>query len=375
MAKKLVLKAAPKPPDKSPDGADHVFTDDNGLAHYKDGSLWAPDEDDDEEEGEDLDADNSDDDDEPEEEDTAPDDGNGDNNDNGIDTDDDGSEGDVVEEAKDESAESAEDEADEAEDGQEDEDEEQKVESKPVKMSKRLSDDELPMVGLDVLRLSTALVEKMTDIFSNTDLSKRDDEYEAAMLGFNRAMDRAAIENWLTGNSVSKHDDDKTVTEAVEAITKVYENVVESVGGVPVSKSETETDIYKGLSPEVAEIVKRSEQVIEERETEKWTGIAKNFKNIPGDPAVLGSALRALHGADAEKYEVVRAALAGSDAALTDGEVFKSIGRPGADSQTADITKRAEELVSKGEHKTVEQAAVALMAANPGEFYSPTNAR
>jgi len=167
---------------------------------------------------------------------------------------------------------------------------------------------------------------------------------------------------------VSKSDNANAVDEAVEAITKTYTTVVENVGGT-VSKSDEKTDIYKGLTPEAAEIVRKSADVLEERETEKWESVAKGFKNVPGDKGALGAALRALNEADPEKYKAVAEALGAADAGLQDSEVFKSFGRPGTDTTVS----KAQELVSKGEAKTLDEAELLLIERNPGEFYTPTN--
>lgn len=346
MAKRLVKKAAPavvetteeKPyPEQSPGGADLVFVDDQGIAHYQDGVVFELDTPEGDEEPV-----------SPDEEEEAPEDV--------------ADDGDVDGEPEEEHGKH------EAPEGDEPADEEPVVEKSAVPVS------DPSLVALDALRLSAALVEQVQEIFTNTELSKRESAYEQAMLNFNRVMDTAAIQNWLVGSTVSKRDNSEAVTEAVEAISKTYTNVVESVGGTPVSKKDDETvDIYKGLTPEAAEIVRKSAEVLEERETEKWEAVAKGFKNVPGDKSKLGAALRALNETDPEKYAAVAEALGAADSGLADNAVFKSFGVAGDDTPTS-ITKRAEALVAKGDFKTVDEAELHLMEQDPAAFYKPTNA-
>lgn len=337
MGKKLVKKTAPpvveteeetEYPDTSPNGAAFVFADDNGVAHYQDGSSWVPDDVSELVDGDDEEV-------EPEEE---------------VETEDD-----EVEEPSDE-------------DADEEDEEEPEEDGEPAGEVGKRADSSL--VGLDALALSSALVNQVQEIFSTeTDVAKRDSAYENVMLAFNRAMDTAAG-SWATGESISKRDDAEAVSVAVDAISETYTNVVESVGGTAVSKKDDKVDIYKGLTPEAAEIVRKSAEVIEANEVAKWEGIAKNYVNVPGDKSALAKALRVLHDTDPEQYEVVKQHLEAANNGLHDSEVFKSFGRPGVETDTSE----AQALVSKGEAKTIEEAELILMERNPGKYYTPTNA-
>lgn len=291
------------------------------------------------------------------------------------------------------------DEDDDDEDDDEDEDDDDDV-VEPV-VAKSLTGDAKKVAFVEALNLSTALAESITKILGS-DISKAAESYEDVMTDFNTVLD-TAFDTWVSGESVSKADDVDAQTQLISTrihnITKeggaamptkitrpesldtaelpddikAYITSLES--GEPVEKKDDdeEVDIYKGLSPEVANIVKKAEATNEQNEAQKFIDVAKGFTHIPGDKTELAKSLRHASETDEAGYKVLVSTLTATNENLSQSDVFKSYGKPGAKSGDSEVSKRhadAVALVEKGDFATVDQAEVSLM---DGSDYAATN--
>jgi hypothetical protein len=283
---------------------------------------------------------------------------------------------------------SVEDEDDDEEDEEEDEEEETE-EAQPVGKRSQFSSE--------VLNICTALAEDIVKVFTDDEnLKVRKTEYEDVMTEANSVID-AAAERWFAGGTVSKNKKEAQghialARQRFESILKgsnmpktqrpkalddlelpdEVKEYISTLEGGDVSKS----DPYSGLPEEVKKSLKRADDLVEKAEQDKWSGIAKGYKHFPGDKVELAKTLRRLHDADSEAFEELKKSLDAAEFNLEQSSVFQSFGSPGGGADETEIEKKrrtkAEELVSKGEYATIEQAEVALMDDND---YVETSAR
>ena len=286
------------------------------------------------------------------------------------------------------------DEDDEEEDDdldEEDEDEELEEEAEDaVPVGKRSAE----LLGLEALNISTALAEDVAKLFTSRKVSKK--AYEDVMVEFNNVMD-AAADRWFKGGTVSKAKDKQghaaLIRERVSNIVKTKKEAkkmpkrpktldsldlpddVKKYIGELESDGEVKKSVnpYAGLPEEVQKSLKAADKIVEEREQEKWEGVAKNYKHFPGNKTELAKTLRSLSESAPEAFEELKKSLDAAEYNLAQSDIFKSYGRPGGDEEASDeITKRktdAQKLVDDGKYQTIEQAEVALM---DGSAYKPT---
>lgn len=282
---------------------------------------------------------------------------------------------------------------DEEEDGEKGEEDEDDGEVEVT--AKSFTPEQTATVSVEALSIATDLASKITKVFESGVSKTSPAEYEEAMVDFNTSMDKA-VEGWLAKTFVADSEISKKAGVVRTQITEIIKNATE--GGVmpqhtrpsaldaldlPADVAEyisgleenagvqKNDDIYKGLSPEVTEIVKNAERIIEEQESEKWLGVAKSFDAVPGDKVELAKSLRTLHDSDPDAYENLRKSLVAANTAAKSGGITKQFGQSGGGEPTSVIEKRkteAQELVTKGQFATVEQAEVHLMSTNPSEY-------
>lgn len=278
------------------------------------------------------------------------------------------------------------DEEDEEEDDDEDDDEESEEAPEPLTtVGKRA-------MAVEVMNLSTALAAKISKIFKSGNLKNAEAVYENVMTEFNGVMD-AATQSYLSGASISKSSE---VGKQATLIQKRVSRILKTEGGTMPKKqrpdgvdfeklpddlksyiSELEgtddvekADIFKGLTPEAAKIVKQAAETNEQSTAQKFLDIAKAFTHIPGDKSELAKSLRKAKETDEATYKTLIDTLTASNENLKQGDIFKSYGSRGAGDPSDDPKmKEAKELVSKGTYPTIEQAMVAVM---DGESYKPT---
>lgn len=279
-----------------------------------------------------------------------------------------------------------EDDEDEEEDDDEDEDDESEDEPEPLtSVGKRA-------MTVEVMNLSTALASKISKIFKSSNLRGAEKAYEDVMTEFNGVMD-AATQSYLSGASISKSDE---VDKQTTLIRKRVSRIIKAEGGTMPKKQRPEgvdfdklpdelksyisdlegtdevekADIFKGLTPEAAAIVKRAAETNEKNTAQEFLDLAKSFDHVPGDKTELAKSLRHLSETDPKAFETMKNTLTASNENLKQGDIFKSYGSRGQGDPNEDPKmKEARELVSKGTYPTVEQALVAVM---DGQSYKPT---
>lgn len=279
------------------------------------------------------------------------------------------------------------------EDPEVEDDEEDDEEEEPV-VEKSFTDAESMSVSIDALSIAADLAQEIAKAFQGGITKDTPAQYESAMTKFNEVMDEAA-EGWLAksltdGTEIRKKagvvrqqitDIIKQATEGGVMTTRTRPasldglelpaEVAEYVSGLEEDAGIQKNDIYKGLSPEVVEVVKNAERIVEENETAKWLDVAKKFDRVPGDKAELAKSLRVLHNTDKPAYDALVKSLEGANEAAKSGDITKSYGLPGGGEPSSAVEKRrneAKEMVEKGLYPTIEQAEVALLRANPQTY-------
>lgn len=282
----------------------------------------------------------------------------------------------------------------EDEDDEEGDDEEEEVLENEPPVIKSLNRANKKTAFVEAMNLSTALAESVAKILTGK-ISKAQDTYEEVMTDFNAVMD-TAFKSWVSGETVSKSNN---LDEQAILIHKRVNNIIKEGGAAMPNKKtrpesldslelpddvkayiaslETEegdvekADIFKGLSPEVAAIVKRAEITNEQAEAQKFIDVAKAFTHIPGDKVELAKSLRHSSETDEEGYKTLISTLTATNENLKDSSVFKSFGKPGSGDKVSKKSTEAAELVSKGVFKTLEAAEVSLM--NGSDYIATTH--
>lgn len=308
---------------------------------------------------------------------------------------DDENEDDEDEEEEDEETEDEDDE-DEDEDDEDEEDEDEDDEDEAD-----LKKSDVSVMAVEALGIATQFAEEIAKVFGTK--GSKTAAYEDVMTEFNNVMD-AAAERWKTGTTVSKSSKKSRAKQVAIIKNKVLSTFAKAEGkempkkparpkalddlelpddvasyikeleGGDVSKSDSE-EIYKGLHPEVAKRLKKADELVEKSEVEHWEEIAKSYKHFPGDKKELAATLRKLHESNPTAFEELKKTLDAAEFNLGQSDVFKSFGSRGGGEPNDEIAKRekeADELVSKGEYPTKEQALVALMNKEGGKHYQPT---
>jgi len=291
------------------------------------------------------------------------------------------------------------DEEDEEDDGSEDEDDDEGEDDEdesdedsdiPV-VKKNYTPTETGSIAVEVASHAVEFAKSITEIFSG-DVSKSSaTDYEATMVNFNTLMD-TEVTKWFAGKTpVAKDAGNKasavrselselfksateggvmsaptrpTALDGLDIPTDVAKYIGELESAAGVSSQE---DIFKGLDPKVAEIVKNAAKVVEDNEVAKYQSIAESFTHVPGDKEALAKSLRTLSSDETAYNAMIDTLTAANENAKASG-VMKSFGKPGEGEVLTVVEKRAKaaaELVEKGQFKTIEQAEVHLMKSDP----------
>lgn len=302
---------------------------------------------------------------------------------------------DISEEEHDDALEALDDEDeddDDIEDDEEDDDEEEEDDEEPV-VEKSFTDAESASVAIDALSIATEFATKIAKAFKGGVTKDTPVQYESLMTELNDVMDGAS-QGWLA-KSFETGEISKKAGVVRQQITDIIKNateggvmpqhtrpaaldtlalpaeVTEYIAGLEEGSGIEKNDIFKGLSPEVVEIVKKAQETNEAAEVAKWEGIAKKFDAVPGDKAELAKSLRALHATDETAYDALVKSLEGANEAAKRGDITKSWGAAGGGEPTDVISKRkqsAQKLVETGQFPTVEQAEIHLLSQNPSEY-------
>jgi hypothetical protein len=192
----------------------------------------------------------------------------------------------------------------------------------------------------------------------------------------------------LPDNNVNSKEGDmpETGKPDLSALTPEVRQYIDGLEAEVGKRDNDDTeDIFKGLTPEAVELVKRAQadaesasakiaKMEEEREVQHYTDVAKSLSNLPVEEKT-GVALRALAKADGESYEEVVRVLKAADSLLGENSViFKSLGTAGAPTGDSDIEKRAEEI-SKAEGITIEKARTKVYEQDEAAYVSATEGK
>ena len=308
----------------------------------------------------------------------------------------DADEDDDEEEEEDDSEE--EDEEEDGDEDEDDEDEEDDEEETPADADLKKSD--VPVMTVEALGIATQFAEEIAKVFATK--GDKSAAYEDVMTEFNNVMD-AAADRWRSGTTVSKSSSKSMRAKQLAIISNKVKSVIakaegkempkkparpssldglqlpddvaayiKELEGGEVSKSD---DIYKGLHPEVAERLKKADDLVEKSIQKDWDDVAAQYKHVPGDKSELSKALRTAFETSPEAFNTLKKSLDAAEYNLSQSDIFKSHGSRGGGEPSDEISKRdaaAKELVSKGDFPTVEQALLHLMNQEGGKFYRPT---
>lgn len=271
-------------------------------------------------------------------------------------------------------SENEDDEEDEDYDEEEDDEDEEDGVTKVLRVVKTANQGTINDIGFEAAAIALDLAEKVVKSLGS-DTSTED--FEKAMNDANNAFDVAVLD-WREGEMVEKNADKLAMLKEKKKL--LQRKLALLTGAAPedddeMSKRDDTQDIFKGLHPEIEKRLKAADELVEKSAVSTWENVAKSFDNVPADYVKLGAALRSIHESAPEAYEVIKSVLDGANANLESSEVFKSIGSPRVQTgnETDDMTALAKTWHEQGKYDTVEQAMVAVMNANPGKFYQPTN--
>lgn len=200
---------------------------------------------------------------------------------------------------------------------------------------------------------------------------------DAEMTALNNAVDDA-LDGWVEGRSITKMSD--ATRQKLQAKLKMLKAKAAALKDpdddgdddtTPEgdtdhdffpkkgSKMAKRSDIYKGLTPEAAEIVRKSHEVLEAAEDKKFEELAKSY--AAPNSVELGKSLRFLSENNPDGFKAVEQALKAAQAAVDSSEVFKSFGLPGGQEQG--VYGEAERLAKSFKEKDGVTDAVAFAKA------------
>lgn len=269
---------------------------------------------------------------------------------------------DEEEEADDEDDDDEEDEEDDESEEESDEEEEEEPVTKRVVRRRVAKSAASEDILADIALVALSAVDDISKAIGDSD------DYETAMAELNNAMD-AVFEVASDGGSISKEDKAAKLAR-LKARLKMLKAKLADGGGDDedddVEKSD-DGDIYRGLTPQAAEIVRKSQELIEKNTNEQFETIAKSYGQLPTSSTDLGAALRFLSENDNNAYATITKALAGAANAVEQSAIFNSFGTPQTgeqgESQTLEaITKSYQE---KDSNLSPEQALVKAMQERP----------
>jgi hypothetical protein len=264
------------------------------------------------------------------------------------------------EDSEDDSEEDDEDESEEESD--EDEEEEPQVTKRVVRRSRVAKSATSDEILADIALVALTAVDDISKSLGDKD------EYEEAMAELNNALD-AVFNAGSDGRSISKEDKASKLKRLKAKLASLKAKL--SGGGDDddddddVEKSDG--DIYRGLTPQAAEIVRKSQELIEKNTTEQFETIAKSYGELPTSTEDLGKALRFISENDPDAYTTITKALAGAANAVQQSTIFKSFGTPmgGEEHQGQTLEAITKSFQDADSSLTPEQALVKAMSARP----------
>jgi hypothetical protein len=265
-----------------------------------------------------------------------------------------------------------EDDSEEDEEDEEDDDDEDEEEDG---VTKRVAKSVQPSANNEAAMLTLSMVQ---GIFKAIGSSDPMGNIDAELTAFNNAMDEAAT-NWIDGKVVSKALSPERRKQLEAKLAMLKSKLADLEGGGSddddeedgaMSKRATtkKTDIFKGLTPEAAEIVRKSQELIEKNTEGEFHNLAKSYGM--GDEVELGKALRHLSETNESAFNAVTKTLRSAQEVAKQGAVFTSFGSPAPGS--TDAAGRAQSIAKAFREKdnglTPEQALAKAYEENPALY-------
>lgn len=254
------------------------------------------------------------------------------------------------------------------EDDEEDEKKEKKV-TKRIVRRRRVSKNAGGNVNLDIMLAGLTVIDDIMGAVAKNDVEGDESAYERGMNAFNNVVDEV-MTAWLNGDSVSKEGDDAKLKRLKAKLARLK---AQAGAGDDDDVEKSDNDIFKGLNPAAAAILKRSQAVLEEREVEKFEGIAKSLGELSVSDSELGAALRHLSDTDQKHFATVEKALKAAAEAQKQSDIFKSFGsvQPGIVA-TGDPVNQLETITKSildgNKNLTQEQAYAEAINQNPALY-------
>lgn len=273
------------------------------------------------------------------------------------------------EEDEDEDEEEDDSEDDEAEEDEEEEDEEDpKVTKRIVRRPVRKSADSGD-VNLDILLAALTVADDISKAVESNDVGEGS-SYDRAMHAFNNVCD-AGVTSWVSGDSISKEDKAAKLKRLKARVAQIKQmlagNGEDDEDGDEMSKRDDE-DIFKGLSPKAAAILKQAQEIQERDKVREFQDIAKSFGSLPTSEEDLGAALRLISETDKTAYDTVTKALKAAAESQKQSDIFKSFGSAQtglAASGGDELDTIAKSIMSENKGLTEEQAYAQALHQNP----------
>ena len=272
-----------------------------------------------------------------------------------------------------------------AEEDDEEEEEDPKVKKRIVRRRRVAKSAGVESVNLDILLAALTVADDISKAVADGDVEEGG-SYDTAMNTFNNVCD-AGAPTWANGESISKEDDSAKLKRLKARVAEIRAQLKNA--GVDddeddedddVEKSDSE-DIFKGLNPKAAAILRNAQEIQERDKAREFEGIAKSFGPLPTSETDLGSALRLLSDTDKTAYETVTKALKAAAEAQAQSDIFKSFGTAQAGLAASggdELDTIAKSIRATNTSLTEEQAYAQALHSNPqlyDEYIAKTASR
>jgi RNA polymerase subunit RPABC4/transcription elongation factor Spt4 len=273
-------------------------------------------------------------------------------------------EGDEDDDEDDEEEDSEDDDAEEDEDDEED----PKVTKRIVRRRRVAKSANTDSVNLDILMAALTVAEDISEAVAKNDVGE-DGAYDRAMHAFNNVCD-GAVALWGNGESISKADDSEKLKRLKARVAEIRAKLKgsDSEDDDDEDNVEKSEDIFKGLSPAAAAILREAQSTLEEKKVNEFQTVAKSFGPLPTSEVDLGAALRVLADADKTAYETVTKALKAAAESQRQSDIFKSFGSAQAGFAASggdELGTIAKSLMASNNNLTEEQAYSQALHQNP----------
>lgn len=284
-------------------------------------------------------------------------------------------EDDEDEDSEDDEEEDDEDSEDEEAEEDEEEDEEDRKVTKKIVRRRRVSKAagaDMENVNLDIMLAALTVMDDISKAVTNGSVEGDDSEYERAMVAFNNVMD-AGAPAWVSGESISKEDKAAKLKRLKARVAEIRAKLKDSGDdGADDDEDDVEkSDIFKGLTPAAAAILKQAQEIQERDKAREFEEVAKSFGELTTPTPELGAALRVLSETDKTAYETVTKALRAAAEQSKQSDIFKNFGSaaPGIHANggngTDDLETIAKSLRAGNSNLTEEQAYAQALHQNP----------